>query len=320
MKVHLTFDVEVWCNDWTRLDERFPAAFRRYVYGQSAQGEYALPKTLEIMARHGLQGVFFVEPLFAARFGVEHLQTIIALIRQAGQDVQLHLHPEWVDELPAPPIADHHTKRQHLCHYTADEQAALIAYGIDLHAQAGGVRPSAFRAGSFACNRDTFHALQSNGIAIDSSLDACTQVSGADLREAGVHLEPAWIDGVFSVPVTTFQDGLGRRRSAQINGSSFAELVQALESSAQAGASDFVLVSHNFEMLKPGTSEPDSVVVRRFENLCAYLARNRSTLQTDVFRAGNLQATRLASTEAPVARATLDATAIRFAEQLWRRF
>jgi hypothetical protein len=31
MRVHLTFDIEVWCGGWDRLDASFPAAFDRYV-------------------------------------------------------------------------------------------------------------------------------------------------------------------------------------------------------------------------------------------------------------------------------------------------
>jgi hypothetical protein len=54
------------------------------MYGRSPAGDYALPKTLEILDRNGLKGVFFVEPLFAARFGVEHLATIVDLIRAGG--------------------------------------------------------------------------------------------------------------------------------------------------------------------------------------------------------------------------------------------
>ena len=58
MNIYLTFDIEVWCDGWDALDERFPVAFDRYVYGRSAAGDYALPKTLEIMDRHGIKGVF----------------------------------------------------------------------------------------------------------------------------------------------------------------------------------------------------------------------------------------------------------------------
>jgi hypothetical protein len=317
MKVHLTFDVEVWCNDWQRLDERFPAAFERYVFGRSSQGQYALPRTLEILHQYGLEAVFFVEPLFAARFGLEHLAIIVALIRDAGQDVQLHLHPEWVDELPAPPIEDHHTKRQHLCFYTPAEQRALVDFGAQLLQQAGAPRPVAFRAGSFACNRATFAALRDNGILIDSSLNECADISGADLRPQGAHTATGLIEGVHSVPVSVFVDGLGRRRSAQINGCGYSELVSAMDAAERAGDSEFVIVSHNFEMLKPGSSDPDPVVVRRFDSLCRHLADHRE----------RLPASRLERPEDPAGpsmprartRVGFGSTAARHVQQAWRR-
>ncbi len=317
MRVYLSFDVEVWCNDWARLDERFPSAFERYVFGRSPQGEYALPKTLELLNRHGLRGVFFVEPLFSARFGIEHLAVITRLIAQAGQDVQLHLHTEWVDELPAPPILDHQKKRQHLSYHTLDEQTALLRFGAELLQQSGAERPRAFRAGSFACNQDTFRALSECGIEVDSSLNACSEVSAPDLRDAGVHERPSWIEGVYSVPVAVFEDGLGRLRSAQLNGSSFSELRRSLESAHANGHSDYVIVSHNFEMLKPGSNEPEPVVVRRFESLCRYLAEHRDMYQVVSFSAAAAKT----SPEAGRARAStgLPATITRYAEQLWRR-
>ena len=60
MKVYLTIDTEVWCNGWEAIDDQFPLAFQRYVYGRSAHGDFALPKTLEILNRFGLTAVFFV--------------------------------------------------------------------------------------------------------------------------------------------------------------------------------------------------------------------------------------------------------------------
>ena len=47
---------------------------------------------------HGLKGVFCVEPLFATRLGLARLQKMVGLIQDAGHEVQLHLHTEWVDE------------------------------------------------------------------------------------------------------------------------------------------------------------------------------------------------------------------------------
>lgn len=279
MQVHLTFDIEVWCNGWSDLDSRFAASFERYCFGHSAQGDYALPKTLEILARHGLTGVFFVEPLFSARFGSEHLRTMTDLILAAGQDVQLHLHAEWTDEIRPPLIDDVSRKRQHLTLYSEGEQAALIGHARDLLQAATGRPVTAFRAGSFAANRDTYRALARNGIRVDSSLNAMADHAGGSIADIGAHTARREIEGVEVYPVTVFRDGFGRARPAQVGASGFGELRLAIDAAAAAGCPHFVIVSHNFEMLKPGRSEPDWVVVRRFEQLCAWLEAQRGRLQ-----------------------------------------
>ena len=274
MNVYLSFDIEVCCNGWDQLESAFPAAFERYIYGHSRQDGYALPKTLEILNRHGLRGVFFVEPLFAARFGLEPLQRIVGLIRSAGQEVQLHLHPEWTDEALEPLIPDCQRKRQHLSYYTLDEQTALIAHGQRLLQAAGSGPLTAFRAGSYAANRDTYTALARNQIWLDSSLNRCGKTSGLDLREGARPFElPLSLDGVTSLPISVFRDGFGRDRPAQVGACGASELAQALRSARAAGRQHFVIVSHNFEMLRAGSTQPDRVVVRRFEALCAHLAR-----------------------------------------------
>jgi hypothetical protein len=315
--VFLSFDIEVWCNGWQQLDEKFPAAFDRYVYGRSAAGAYALPETLAMLNRHGLQGVFFVEPLFAARFGLEPLREIVGLIQGAGQQVQLHLHPEWTDEAREPLLPDVRGKRQHLSYYSLDEQTALIAHGLRLLGEAGAAPICAFRAGSYAANRDSFHALARNGIALDSSLNRCGAVSGLDLRATHRFDAPFICDGVSSYPVSVFTDGLGRERPAQVGACGAAELRSVLDRAQQLGVQDFVIVSHNFEMLRSGRSDPDWIVVRRFEALCAYLAAHPQRFQVRGF-ADDL---RLTADGRPGAtpRASLGGTLWRHGEQLRRR-
>lgn len=285
LNVLLTFDIEVWCAGWQDLDDRFPAAFSRYVYGASRAGNYALPKTLEIMNDHGLKGVFFVEPLFATRFGLEHLAEIVGLIRQAGQEVQLHLHPEWQNEAITPLISNHETKRQHLFMYDVDEQAALISHGLRLLNEAGADPVSAFRAGSFACNADTFTALKRNGIRYDSSLNVSMDHSGMDLlcedRRAGYHC----IEQIMELPVSVFRSANGGLRHVQVGACACSEMVQAMQSARLTGWSHFVILSHNFEMLQPGNIRPDWVVVRRFTNLCRYLEQHSAIYPTVNFSA-----------------------------------
>ncbi|MGQ5522094.1 polysaccharide deacetylase family protein [Chitinimonas sp. PSY-7] len=317
MKILLTFDVEVWCNGWYDLDKAFPKSFERYVYGHSSKGDYALPKTLEILNQHGLHGVFFVEPLFAARFGQQYLDTIVQLILAAGQEVQLHLHPEWTDEITPALIPNNEDKRQHLSYYDLDEQTALIAHGKKMLEEAGAGPITTFRAGSFAANRDTFIALQRNGIYIDSSLNRFYAVSGSDLRPEYDLLTPMLIEGVYSYPVTVFRDGFGREKPAQVAGCSFAELRGAMLNGWRVGQEMFVIVSHNFELLKPDSAQPDMIVVNRFEQLCTFLAAQQYRLPTVGYSDCDpvvVKPPRLA-----MPRASKLATTRRYAEQLLRR-
>lgn len=317
MRVHLTFDVEVWCNGWSRLDETFPSAFDRYVWGRSSHGDYGLPHNLKVLRDHGLVAVFFVEPLFSLRFGAHHLQTIVDLISGAGQDVQLHLHAEWVDEIQPALIADVSHKRQHLTYYTLDEQVSLLRRGRALIEAASGGPVTAFRAGSYAANRDSFRALAASGIRVDSSLNATMDHTEGTLDSADWLVHPGRIEGVDSFPVGVFRDGLGRNRHLQVGACSFAEMRDALECAHDQGREDVVLVSHNFELLKPGTSEPDFVVARRFERLCHYLASHPQRFHVQAFPCPGT------APDKPTPRAALQAdpwsTARRYVEQARRR-
>lgn len=318
MNVFLTFDIEVWCNGWDDLNQAFPSSFERYIYGRSTHGDYALPQTLAILNQHGLSGVFFVEPLFASRFGTEHLEIIVQLIREAGHEIQLHLHPEWTDEAREPIIENCATKRQHLSYYTLDEQTALIAHGRKMLETAGSGPISAFRSGSFAANRDTFEALRRNSILLDTSLNRCYDVSAPDLREDQDFNAAFVVQGVTTFPVTVLKDGFGKDRPAQVGACSFSEMRDALLSAQKTGVRDFVVVSHNFEMLKPGSAEPDWIVVKRFERLCAFLARHPEHFNVRGFNEDlRLSAVSQSATSAP--RATWISTSQRHVEQLRRR-
>jgi len=238
------------------------------------------------------------------------------LIAVAGQDIQLHLHPEWTDELPAPPIADAARKRQHLTYYTLDEQTALIGFGRRLLESATGRPVTAFRAGSFAANHDTYLALARNGIGVDSSLNAMADFSGCALNVTDSTEDRRAIGGVQVYPVTVFRDGFGRLRPAQLGASSLVEMQAALLRLVAQGAGHAVLVSHNFEMLRAPGSDPDWTVVRRFEGLCRWLAEHR-----DLFQVGPLPAQPAASPAAshPRVQVPAGATLRRLLEQARRR-
>lgn len=155
LDVFITIDTEVWCGAWDDLDARFPEAFRSYVYGPTADGDAALPLTVDILNDHGLTGVFFVEPLFSARFGRAPLQEMVGLIAEARQEIQLHLHTEWIDEAASPDLPTVTEKRQYMKHFSADEQARIMETGRRYLQEAGVAAINAHRAGGFGGNADT---------------------------------------------------------------------------------------------------------------------------------------------------------------------
>lgn len=317
LDVFLTCDTEVWCGGWEDLDARFPNSFQRYVFGCDPGGQgYGLPFQLQSLADHDLRAVYFVEPLFAGRFGLAPLRDIVALVQNAGQEVQLHLHTEWADEWPVPPLPGVQGKRQYLRQFDVDEQAVLIAHGARLLVEAGAPQPTAFRAGGYGFDHRTLAALQRCGIPVDSSYNATTMGPSSGVATGTVLTDAVELADVVEVPVSVFHDGLGRLRHAQLGACSYAELEQALWAAEKAGLAGFVIVFHNFELMNPMRSGADRWVVQRFERLCRFLADHRDTFRTRGFR----EPVRTSPTPAgPGLRIAFPATARRLAEQAMRR-
>lgn len=275
LDVFVTVDVEVWCGGWSNIDEKFPRAFSKYIYGQTAKGRYGLPFQTEMLAAHALKGVFFVEPLFSTRFGAEHLAEIVGLLDSDQQEIQLHLHTEWVDEVHPPLLPNSNSKRQHLRYFTLEEQTVLIKKGAALLRAAGAHPVNAFRAGNFGFNRDTLRALAANGIDFDSSYNATHFGLDSGVLPGVPVVAPIQCEGINEYPVTVFRDGLRKLRHAQISACSYNELEGLLWHALETGRQSFVLFSHNFELLNQAKDRPDRVAIRRFEKLCRFLDANR---------------------------------------------
>tara|TARA_R110001583_G_scaffold154316_1_gene305975 strand:+ start:1096 stop:2061 length:966 start_codon:yes stop_codon:yes gene_type:complete len=285
LDVYITIDTEIWCGDWNNVDASFPEAFRKYIYGPTKQGDYALPATLSILQEHGLEGVFFVEPLFSARFGIGALEEIVGLIRDKDQEIQLHLHSEWINEARPSLLEEVISKTPLLTLLNEDQQFKLIQWGLQRLEDAGGGRANAFRAGSYGANRATLKALKRNGILFDTSynLDAINGVH--DLSPDELLVQPKTEEGVCIYPVSVYRTGDGKGyRNVQITALSYPELVRYLEFAHDSGWDSVVIVSHNFELLSPDKSSVDEIVARRFVKLCHYLDKNRDRYQVKGFK------------------------------------
>lgn len=314
MQVHITYDIEIWADGWTDMGARLPEAFRRLTYGPAPRERGALPLNLQLLNDNGLRGVFFVEPLFSFYYGLDALQEMVGLIMEAGQDVQMHLHPEWLDELPEE-IVPRRKKTRMLHEFSLDEQTALLEAAAVRLVQAGAPRPTAFRSGNYSANADTLRALARIGVKADSSINACFDFPYPDGGGARL-LYPSRIEGVAEYPVTVFRDGFGRMRPMQITACSLSEMVQGLTQARDQGLPAATLVSHNFELLSADRRSEDRIVTRRFAGLCEWLGRNAAQFPTASFDPSVVPAAPPAWELPQVSRL---ATAQRYAAQAARR-
>lgn len=281
--VFITVDVEIWCDGWVDIDAKFPKAFQRYIYGPTSRGNYGLPYQLCQLREHGLKGVFFVEPLFSTRFGLEPLSEILGLIGEATQEIQLHLHTEWVDESRQPLLDNISGKKQFLRYFSLQEQVALIGAGRALMESAGAPEVNAFRAGSFGFNSTTLQALAANRILFDSSYNASMFGRDSGVSPHALMVEPAEYDGVYEYPMTVFYSG-GSLRHTQLTACSYREMEGLLWQALESGRKSFVILSHSFELLNRAMNRPDDIVVTRFRQLCSFLDRHRDCFQVCGFQ------------------------------------
>ena len=294
-------------------------AWRHHAAGLDVETIYArslepagvgLSYQLERLAEYGLKACFFVDPMPALVFGLSPVKRMVDTILAAGQEVQLHLHPNWTGAAAGDRAASYGRFQMH--EYTRDEQVALLCGATELLVAAGAPQPVAFRAGGYAANDDTLRALASLGFVYDSSHN------GAEPAESRTGLAAAQIAPVahhlIEVPVTVIEDAPSIWRTFQLCALSSAEAAAALDHAAAEGHAAVTIVSHGFELANRLGTRANGVHVRRFDTLCRLLAARRDDLPTMHF--GDRPALALGQDDRPLGANALRRR-LRQAEQLW---
>jgi hypothetical protein len=286
MDVYITVDTEVWPRARAGSRPDLALDLAEDVYGITQEGEFGIGFQMDVLEAHRLRGVFFVESLFASAVGTGPLSRIVESIQHRGHEVQLHIHPEWLNLGAGTVLSERSGKN--LKDYSLDAQCVLIAKGLENLRASGVENVGAFRAGNCAANFDTLRALHRLGIPRDSSYNIYYLDTDCGLRTERPLLQPSVLEGVQEFPITFFQDWPGHYRHVQLAACSSTEMQAALLGAHARGWKSFVLISHSFEMLKGrhtpnATIRPDYRVVGRFRELCEFLGKNRSKFRTAVF-------------------------------------
>ncbi len=264
------------------------------------------------LAAHGLKACFFVDPMPALVYGLEPIKRVVGAILEAGQEVQLHLHPNWTGAQAGDRGAAYGPFE--LIDYSLAEQVELIAGAADMLTAAGAPDPIAFRSGSYSASDDTLAALAKLEFVYDSSHNGSEHPWPSAIGLPPRQIAPIAYRGVIEVPVTLIEDQKGHLRHFQVCALSAAEMKAALEHAVRAGHAAVTVVSHGFELANRAGTRANAVHVRRFEALCRMLAERREVLATAHF--GDRPAMALGQDDAPLAPSVLR-TRLRQAEQLW---
>lgn len=246
--------------------------FARSILCETPGGAVGITHQLEMLARHGQRAVFFVDPMPSLVWGIAAIEDVVAPILEAGQDVQLHCHTEWLALAGADNPLPSRRTGHHLYQFPAEDQARILEYARDALVAAGAPAPTAFRAGNYGANDDTLRALAALGIQYDSS--HCPALPGQSSRISlgPEHRDPLRHCGLIEVPVGSIATLGGGQRHAQITALTLAEMRAAIIHARRQKRASFTVVSHSFELLNRRTRAINPIVRRRFEGLCRTLA------------------------------------------------
>jgi len=316
LSVLISVDTEIWPSSWeaARRSE-LREDFLRDIHGRTPRGDFGLPFQLRVLQEHGLKASFFVESLSPLVVGDGLLGEIVGMISAAGQEVELHLHPEWLQAASPFPVE---YQGPFLGDYPREQQELLIREARDRLAPLVSGPVQGFRAGNYGADGRTLQALAGLGFTADTSFNRSYLDRGCQLDLAGDLDQPAPLEGLLEVPISNFEDWGGHHRYAGFCNCSHAELTGALALAEQAGWGVFVLVTHSFELLNISRTRPDPLVIRRFERFCRFLGDHAQRFPTRHFRELSARPWPARGPARPL-RSPLWKTGLRLGEQLLRR-
>jgi hypothetical protein len=298
ISVFITVDTEHSIGGAFKDSNLKPVGNEKMVWGKIGNKFYGIPLMMDIAETYDIRLTFFVEVLNKYHFGEDETKKVCECILNRGHDVQLHLHPNYLNFTLNNPLGKKYS--DFIGTYPSEKQVELIKEGIEILIQNGVPRPIAFRAGCFGANEETLRALGSVGLLIDSSYNKAYVGDTCLLDDKEIN-DLTYLNGIWEFPITNFVESTklmpNRFKPLDINGVSFQEMESVLNQAKENGPRCITIILHSFSFLKPYDIQYNSVrlrwhVIRRFKKLCNFLKEEQKNFRTRTF--GSLQKKELA--------------------------
>lgn len=173
---------------------------KRLIWGEHACGTAGVREMCQIGDEMGVRHVFFVDAC-AAHAYEKQIAEVVGWLDNAGQDVQLHAHPEY---LPADYWEKHGFKYRprFLNQYDQPKAEFTLKHFGKFISDITGKAILAFRAGSFRWNANTIRALHAAGIRLSFNNSMKAYIDGVCPYAVPTNAPFAWSNGIIEAPVT----------------------------------------------------------------------------------------------------------------------
>lgn len=224
-----------------------------------------LDYVMDTLERFGYKGVFFVNIYESELYEPDYMPSILKKIDRRGHEIGLHDHS-----------AENATRKKfynrHYLLTTASEWETIYRYGLDYIETHTGKRPVSFRGGAYRINDDSFPALASCGIHVDSSVYWEHRCNDALRKYAGTRNRCFIADGVLEIPVFAVWNGK-RWSRLDINSLGEDEIIAALRLINEEGEQDIVqIMMHSFSFMEQGPRrEGEKELIRQGDHSTKYI-------------------------------------------------
>lgn len=287
-KILITVDTEHSIGGAFRNPKLKPVGNEKRIFGKIGNEYYGIPLIMDIADEYGIPITFFVEVLNHHYFGKDESKEVCQYILKRGHDVQLHLHPCYLNFKEAYPAKLKYS--DNMSDYCLSDQVKLIEEGKKLLQEYGINSPVAFRAGNYGADGNTLVALKKNNFLYDSSYNLSYQ-KYKKITEEKIN-DCTNMNGVFEFPITSFIEALpftGKRyRPLDLNGVGVNEMITVLNDAKASGIDYVTIILHSFSFIKSMDLQYRKMkirknIIKRFRKLCAFLNENSDRLDTIQF-------------------------------------